>query len=264
MGLVAASADDPSTRTGDDGGVGVKPGLAQQLSARTLEQLVAGLGATEVLGDDGGPLLDAAGEGTRGVMRLHVAPGVARIVSTVLTVPAREVATCMIFAFTEPDSALPHFTLDCSDRPDGNAFHLDLLPRVELATAVPYMDEVFEPLTPLYTAAQDIEGLSATGNTRRQYAMMSPWMLVHLATPDAFDAVSPTVTAYADHWLSVVRRGLGPEAQGSVEATGTDLAARDAMVRRNLFSPEIDPVWGRVEGMLGAEAARAIRTTLAD
>ena len=236
----------------------VENGLAIGLSARTLQRLVDGLGAVERTGADGGPVFTADTEHATASLRVHEAPGV-RVVSTALSAKQRVHDTYGIFAFTAPDSVLPHFTLDCSDRADGNAFHLDLLPRVELATAVDYMDEAFEPLSPVFAAAGEIDGLTRTGNTRRQYAMMSPWMLVHLATREAFVAIEPTVQAYADHWLGLVERGLGADALAAVAATGTDVVARDALVRHNLFSPKVDPVWGRVEAMLGADNARTMQ-----
>ena len=122
------------------------------------------------------------------------------------------------------------------------------------------MDEVFEPLTPTFTEGAAIEGLSATGTTRRQFAMMSPWMLVHLADEPAFRAIEPTVLAYADHWVALQRDGLSPAVATTVDRSR--LAGRDAAVLTNLFSPEFDPVWGRVGAMLGDDGAARIRTEL--
>jgi hypothetical protein len=167
----------------------------------------------------------------------------------------------MIFAFTRPESAIPHFTLDCSDHGNGgHAFHLDLAPRAELATHLEYMDACFEPLTPLFAQAAVIEGLSATSTTRRQFAMMSPWMLVHLATADAFTAIDPVVDGYVEHWVDLVGSGIGSDIAATLG--DTDLAARDARFRSNLFNPSVDPVWGRVDAMIGSEAAAVMRGTL--
>jgi hypothetical protein len=239
---------------------GVVVSLATELSSRTLDRVVDGVGAREVLGADGGPFLDAQGESATGLLRVFRAPTGAKVVATTLSVPARGVVTCMVFAFAAPDSALPHFTLDCADRPDGHAFHLDLLPRVELATNVPYMDEVFEPLSPVYDAASALPGLSATGTTRRQFAMMSPWMLVHLADEASFRGIDDAVDAYADRWVELQAAGLTDSVARSVD--GLDLAGRDAAVLANLFSPSVDPVWGRVSAMVGDEAAATIRGEL--
>lgn len=239
---------------------------ALDLSERILSVLVDGTGATERT-HDGGPVLEA-GDRSSATGTMRVFDGLpeselATIVWTKLEVPARGVTTCMIFAFTSAKSALPHFTLDCSDHGNGgHAFHLDLAPRVELATHVQYMDEVFEPLSELFEQARGISGLSDTRTTRRQFAMMSPWMLVHLADADAFTAIQPTVERYADHWLALYATGLG--AQTLATLSDVNLADRDRAFRRNLFSPEIDPVWGRVDAMIGADAASVMRTTLSE
>jgi hypothetical protein len=235
---------------------------AHDLSVGTLDRLIALTGATEVHGEDDGPLLAVnPADAPTGTMRLFTGGPIQKIVWTELTVPARGVTTCMIFAFADPASGLPHYTLDCSDHGGGgHAFHLDLLPRVELATHVRYMDEVFVPLTPLYDTASSIKGLSPTRTTRRQFAMMSPWMLVHLADAEAFTAIGTTVRAYLDHWWSVIDNGLGTAVEASL--TDTDLGDRDARVRQALFSPEIDPVWGRVDAMIGEQAAMVMRSQL--
>jgi hypothetical protein len=237
---------------------------ALALSERVRDRIVAGTAAVERT-HEGRPVLEAGDPAAAtGVMRVYDGPSgspLDRIVWTKLEVAARGVTTCMIFAFTRPESPIPHFTLDCSDHGDGmHAFHLDLAPRVELATHVGYMDAAFEPLSGAFAEASGLDGLSGTRTTRRQFAMMSPWMLVHLATPPAFEAIGATVDAYADHWLGLVRDGLPVGAVD--ELAGEDLAARDRAFRRNLFSPEIDPVWGRVDGMIGADAATVMRNTL--
>ena len=238
------------------------PDLAVDLAAGTLRQVVDGTGAREVLGPDGGPFLaTAAAEGEpSGVLRVFRSDDGLHVVATVLSVPARGVVTCMVFAFTPPGSALPHFTLDCANRGDGYAFHLDVLPRVELASHLDYLDEVYGPLTSWYERGCAVDGLAPTGTTRRQHALMSPWMLVHLADEPAFRAIAPVVAGYADVWLERVRAGL-PDAVAATLAD-TDLAARDAAVRANLFSPSVDPVWGRVTAMVGEQAASVIRGQL--
>jgi len=237
--------------------------LSLNLSETTLHHLIEATGATEEHGQDGGPLLLATAddESPSGTMRLFTGGLVQKIVWTKLEVPARGVTTCMIFAFAEPAGGLPHFTLDCSDHGNGGyAFHLDMLPRVELATHVAYMDEVFGPLTEAYTSGGALPGLSPTRTTRRQFAMMSPWMLVNLADEPAFHAIGATVRAYTDRWLRLLGSGLSADVEASL--ADTDLAARDAQVRLNLFSPHIDPVWGRVDSMIGTDAATTMRSQL--
>lgn len=235
------------------------------LTESVLDRLVAGTGATEVTGPDGGSLLSVQDResGNSGEMRVFEGGKVRRIVWTRLSVPARQVTTTMIFGFAPVDSAVPHYTLDCADHgPDAHAFHLDVMPRVQLATHVPYMDAVMAPLTPLFNQGLGIDGITPTPTSPRQIALMSPWMLIGFATPEAFEQVGPLAHAYADHWLSVLTDGLSPDVVATT--SDTDVVARDRAVRHNLFSPEVDPVWGRVETMVGKPAAEAIRAQLRD
>ena len=54
------------------------------------------------------------------------------------------------------------------------AFHLDLIPRVDLGANLDYMNAVFNPLTGIFTEACAIEGLSPAEISPRQKALMSP------------------------------------------------------------------------------------------
>lgn len=237
--------------------------VSLNLSETTLHHLIEATGATEEHGQDGGPLLLATAddESPSGTMRLFTGGLVQKIVWTKLEVPARGVTTCMIFAFAEPAGGLPHFTLDCSDHGNGGyAFHLDMLPRVELATHVAYMDEVFGPLTEAYTSGGALPGLSPTRTTRRQFAMMSPWMLVNRADEEAFKAMSGPVGNYVRHWLDLVEKDLPDDVKKTLDAD--ELKRRDEQLRFNLFSPEVDPVWRDVAKIVGDESSEAMRLML--
>jgi hypothetical protein len=166
----------------------------------------------------------------------------------------------MIFAFTPADSAVPHFTLDAVYAGAHHAFHLDLIPRAELGSHLAYMDAVYAPLTDLYTATAEAAGLSRAHISPRQRALMSPWMLVHRATDEAFARIDGAVTGYLDHWSELVAKGVPAEVEQTLG--DTDLPARDAAVRRNLFSREVDPVWATVSRLLGDEATDGIRAEL--
>lgn len=190
------------------------------------------------------------------VGRLRVLRGgpIDKVVTVDLVVPQLGLDSHMIFAFTESDSAVPHFTLDSVHGGEYFAMHLDLIPRVDLAVNLEYLDEVFAPLSPLLDRAWDIDGMSQAAIGPRQRAMMSPWMVVCRASEDAFRALDGTVERYLDHWLSLVHKGV-PEVVA-------DLAARDLANRANLFSPEVDPVWARVSALLGEEQAERVRGEL--
>lgn len=240
----------------------VENGRAAALAARTLARLVEGSGAVERTAADGGPVFSVETEHAVATVRVHEAPGV-RVVSTFMSAKQRVHDTHGVFAYTASDSVLPHFSLDCSDRAEGqHAFHVDLLPRVELATAVAYLDEVYGPLKAAHGAADGIDGLTPAPDRSRRQALMSPWLLVHLATGPALEAVGPIVDAYADRWLDLLERGVSAGALASVAAGGVDLVARDALVRRHLCSPEVDPVWGRVVAMLGPDHTHTLQSHL--
>ncbi|QLY28796.1 hypothetical protein [Nocardia huaxiensis] len=225
--------------------------LPTALSARTLSTLTSALGLETTVDR---PLTSAMSADPVGRLRVLRGTAVDKVVTVDLVVPPIGLDSHMIFAFTGADSAVPHFTLDAVDSGEYHAMHLDLIPRVDLAINLGYLDAAFAPLTPLLEAAWEIEGLEAAAIGPRQRAMMSPWMVVCRAGADAFRALDVTVNAYLEHWLTLAHKGV-PE----VDA---DLAGRDRRNRANLFSPQVDPVWSQVERLLGAEQAEQVRGEL--
>lgn len=84
-----------------------------------------------------------------------------------------------------------------------------------------------------------------------QRAIMSPWMLAQRTTPEAYEKeIFPAASAYLEHWLGLVDNGVD-ELAGGIE--GESGAARDATNRQLIFNREIDPVWNKIDMMLGAE-----------
>lgn len=239
--------------------------LAADHATRTLDTIVAKLGLDEVAGVSGdGPRLALTSDafGPVGSLRVFTGKGVSKVVYIGMTVAPIGLDSHMIFAFTPDDSLVPHFTLDSVSSTDFFAFHLDLMSKGDIATNLAYVDAAFGPLSAAYEKGQTLDGLSPAHLNRRQWALMSPWMLASRADTDAFSAVGPIIDEYRDHWLHLVASGVPDLADG--RGTPDQVAERDRLHRASLFNPEVDPVWNQVERLLGAEVSEELRTTLAE
>ncbi len=239
--------------------------LPEKLFSQTLHGVIDALGLEERLADDGSAYLTLASQlpmvqGAVGNVRLFNGDALFRLVTCSMVVEAMQLDSHMMFAFTPKDSAVPHFTLDSVMAGDHFAFHLDLIPRLDLGANRTYMDHVFVPLNELYAQGSAIEGLSAARLSPQQYAIMSPWMLVNRATADAFSAISDTVARYREHWLGLLRGGIPEDVLDGV--TAEQLADRNLRNKRMIFDPAIDPVWNRITPLIGAEAVDATRALL--
>lgn len=231
--------------------------LAKTLSHDTLEKIQARFSLHEVLGADGGaylPLHSPMGE--VGALRLFTGDKVARMVYIGMSVAQFGLDSHMIFAFTPADSPVPHFTLDSVMNAPDFAFHLDLIPRLDLGANLEYLLKAFSPLDALYEEASGIEGLRPARLAPTQYAIMSAWMLAYRANESAFTAIQAPVNKYLEHWFSLVDDGLGEFAHHA------HLAERDRANRHAIFNPQIDKVWAQVERLVGAETGERMRAIL--
>ena len=234
--------------------------LPQEMHDQVLARIQKTLGLTEVKGADGGvwlPLISQVpiAKGSVGGVRVFRGnPKLGQMVSCSIVVPAIGLDSHMVFAFTALDSVVPHFTVDAVRNGPHHAFHLDFIPRIDLAVELAHMDEVFAPLTPVFKAQRDTPGLSMAHLDPRQYAVMSPWMLASRADESAFRSTLKTVDAYLDHWLALMDKGV--KATGSM--TAAQRAARDEAHRAILFSPAVDPVWNQITPLIGAEAVQKL------
>lgn len=233
--------------------------LAQTLSQKTLNALIDRCQLTEI-GEPYLTLTSPMSPHPVGQVRLFTGETVVKTVYIGLSVPPIGLDSHMIFAFTAPDSPLPHFTLDSVLAGPHFAFHLDLIPRVDLGANLAYINEVLHPLTPLVESARDIEGLSRAHLSPRQLAIMSPWMLAYRADEGAFAQIDGHVENYLEHWLTVIKEGITAETLASL--SHTDFAERDARNRAAIFNPEVDPVWGQVTRLVGEETSAKMRALL--
>lgn len=182
-----------------------------------------------------------------------------KIVTVSLVAPAIGIDSHMLFAFGRGDSAVPHFTLDSVHAGGTFAFHLDLIPRVDLGSQLAYMDFVYGPLTEVHAAGRRRDGLTAAQLSPRQLALMSPWMLAHRASEAAFAELGSLVTPYLDRWFELVSGGVPAEV---VRVSAAALRTRDQGNRDALFDPAVDPVWNNVERLIGADTGARIRALL--
>jgi len=239
--------------------------LPSALAHDTLEELVGALQLEEVPGPDGGPFLALMSqapvhEGQCGKVRKFEGDALFRVITCSIVAPVIQLDSHMIFAFAPSDSAIPHFTLDSVESGDHLAFHLDILPRVDLGANLSYIDAVYSPLTEAYEKAEEIEGLSKAHISPRQRAIMSPWMLVNRATEEAFPLIRPFVATYLNHWLGLVQSGIDDALIHG--ATASDLVERDRRNKAIIFDPDVDKVWNQITGLVGERAVVDIRAQL--
>ncbi len=231
--------------------------LSAELCLGTVEAIMSRLELEET---EHTPLVSAMDGSTVGAHRVLSRDGMAALVYVGMTVEAFGLDSHMCFAFTPPASPVPHFTVDSVMAGPHYAFHLDLIPRLDPAANLAYIDHCYVPLDEAHGQAGEIDGLTPAHLSRRQWQLMSAWMLAHRADQDGFRAVFGTVAAYRDHWLDLV---VGGVPDGVLDgATAEQLSERDARHRAALFNPDVDPVWAQVDRLLGPDVSARIRESL--
>lgn len=237
-----------------------RPSLPRQLHELALGRIVERYQLREIHAGGGGPYLSfvcqaAFAEGADvGYMRLFRGGPFFQVVTSTIVVPQIQLDSHMVFAFTPSDSPVPHFTVDSVRAGDHHAFHLDLIPRMDLGANLDYMNEAFQPLTEACVAGRAIEGLSRAELSPRQWAIMSPWMLAHRATTEAFQQINETVLSYQEHWFKLVDNGLS--AAAVAHTSPQQLAERDQRNKAIIFNAEVDPVWKQITPLLGADTVQ--------
>ena len=231
--------------------------LPAALWQRTLRQMVDRFALREVRGEDDGPHLPLQSvapmhQGRVGEVRLFRGAPLFQVVTATIVVPPIGLDSHMLFAFTPSDSAVPHFTLDSVQAGGQLAFHLDLIPRLDLGAHLGYMDRCFTPLSSSFAKGEAMAGLTKAQLSPRQHAIMSPWMLAKRATVEAFGAIDALVDDYLRHWFELVEQGVD---EALLE--GADPAALIERDRRNkaiIFNRDVDRVWDQITPLVGADA----------
>jgi len=237
--------------------------LPGDLVVGTLDRITAQTGVAEVEGEGGGPLLrlsGVGGGGRAGSVRLFEGGGLTRLVYCNLDLPQRDLDSHMLYGFGPADSGVPHFTVDAADARGVVAFHVDLMPRVDLATHGPYLDAIFSPLDDVFAEVAGDPAFAAARLTPKQRALMSPWMLANRLDRSDFGRTGVPVRRYVDWWLTLVANGVGPEIEAGL--ADTDLPTRDAAMRRTLFGGDVDPAWDMAAAAVGSEPIQILRDLL--
>lgn len=233
--------------------------LANKLSQKTLNAIIERFNLIEH-GDPFKKLNSPMSPAPVGQVRLFSGEPVHKLVYIGLTVPPIGLDSHMIFAFTAPDSPTPHFTLDSVLAGPHFAFHLDMIPRVDLGANLDYINEIFQPLTELFDSAKEIEGLTPAHLSPRQYAIMSPWMLAYRATEEAFTQIDEHVDRYLAHWFKIVETKLPVSVFEGLD--NRNFSERDKRNRAAIFNPKVDPVWGQIDRLLGEKVSSGLRALL--
>ena len=231
--------------------------LSADLCLGTVEKIENCLSLTETVDT---PLFSALDGSAVGTHRVLACDGAAALVYVGMTVEAFGLDSHMCFAFTPAQSPVPHFTVDSVLAGPHYAFHLDLIPRLDPGANLAYIDHCYGPLTEVHDRVAQSEGLTPAHLSPRQWQLMSAWMLAHRADEDGFRGVFDAVAHYRDHWLRLVVEGVPDDAVG--DATPDDLDRRDSRNRSAIFNPDVDPVWARVDQLLGPETSADIQNSL--
>lgn len=238
--------------------------LSKALMDQTLQRILKKYSLQEQTSDDGAYLTLTNHipdmEGTIGNVRKFTGGPLFQLVTCSIVVPQIGLDSHMLFAFMPSDSGVPHYTVDSVRTGDDYAIHLDLIPRVDTGSQLAYMDEVFTPLTEFYKEAYAHPGLTTARLDPRQYAIMSPWMVVTRANEESFKKMTKSVNDYMDHWFSMVDKGISANALNNISKE--ELIARDQRSKAIIFNPAVDKVWDQISGLIGPDVGQQLRQLL--
>lgn len=173
--------------------------------------------------------------------------------------------TRTFYAFARSIALVPHLAVEWSghglddDEPVGVL--VDLIPRIDLAVNLGYVDEVYGPLTDTFSKARAIDGVHIASLHPRRSIAMSPWRLSLSVPRDRIEELAPLIDTYVSRWLEVNVGGVG----SPVDPLASDqarLIQHDRFHRNTLFDPSSDPYWERIDRVLGPDTAAELRLTL--
>ncbi|MGK0500414.1 MAG: hypothetical protein ACJAYG_002064 [Oceanicoccus sp.] len=240
--------------------------LAYKLCWDSIDYIVERFNMKELLGEDGGayhPIMFARGGKEVGEQRIWMGQnGVFKLVYVGLVANPPGVDSHMMFAFTDKDNPAPHYTVDSVHLAHMGhyAYHCEVMPGVDIAANLNYVNHVYEPLTTINKDLYETEGFVKSKELGlRQWAFMSPWMLAGRA-PDAegFSKLFDTIPQYREHWANLIEQGIPEDCLDGVDMS--KVADRDARNRFAAFNRDVDPVYNQLLPLMGQhEGDRQIR-----
>lgn len=236
---------------------------AQGTYAEIVERIAAAEGLRAVLVE---PLLDSDSRAPIGEVATLEGMNVDKAVGMDLRLDdgRRPLWKRVFHVFSRTSSLIPHLALEWSgsdDAPSEITVLVDLLPRIDLAVNLDYVDEVYGPLTAARDSLLEAADFAVEAVPPRRAIALSPWRISGTFPAEQLTEVAPVVERYTERWLSINSGGVG----ASVDPLARDqarLIQHDRFHRNALFDPDSDPFWERVDRALGLDGAAALRLTL--
>ncbi len=216
-------------------------GIATKVIVRLIEEL-----SCVAITPDSPAWQDIVSQGRRvGELRVYRGRGrVQKIVTCSFSVGSPTVDGQSVFVLTEPSSPVPHLVLDSTHTGPRVSFHLDLLPKRDLAVSLAYLDRCYVPLSEVRGDLDADARFSAAQLSRRLRSLLSPWNVAHTVDVADLSAAQCYVDRYVTHWASLLRSDA-PEFEAA-----PDIAWRDVQHRQLLFRRGVDPFWDTLDRML--------------
>jgi Red chlorophyll catabolite reductase (RCC reductase) len=203
--------------------------------------------------------LGGHGAGRAGELRVYRGRGrVQKIVSSHLNLGPGNLDSHTLVVLTHPESPVPHLVLDTMREGMRMTVHVDLLPKRDLAVSPEYLERCFEPLSEARQRVEEEAHFVPTRTSVRQRALLSPWGAHFTLEPRHLQAAEAIIGRYLTHWVELLR-------SAAVELSAApELAARDQLHRRIVFSRAADPIWRKLDGVIGSQSVDSILSALTE
>lgn len=175
------------------------------------------------------------------------------VITTSLLAADNQLESYMCVALGKADTAIPHLVFDVVASEGHASFHIDLLPRVDVAVEADYIDAVYEPLSAALDSFSANEAFQIGFAPRSLRAKFTPWTgLFSALAPQLLCEGEDLIVSYTDHWLHLVETGV----VSSLDTAA--LQGRDQQHRAAIYQRSSDPLWAFLDGFIGEESTSLI------